>query len=213
MAFQKGYTPWNKDKKIVDDSRIAKLGHNRGKVSLARQGIYKNCMKCKKQFYVKRYLINTKMYCSLTCCNANKKGRPAWNRGKKWSPAMKAKMSASRLKLIESGYKVTTKPRFGSENSAWKGGVVAENKKDRVRFLKILQPQILHRDNYTCQICNQYGGRLQVDHIQKWCDYPELRFVESNCRTLCMACHYYVTFKRKLPEGSTWGHNLKWRMK
>jgi len=27
-----------------------------------------------------------------------------------------------------------------------------------------------------------------------------------------MACHYYVTFKRKMPEGIIWGHNFSRRI-
>lgn len=86
--------------------------------------------------------------------------------------------------------------------------VTATNRIERVQFRQRLQAKIFARDNYTCQVCQQYGGKLQVDHIEKWSDYPELRFEITNCRTLCMACHYYVTFKRKLPEGIIWGHNL-----
>lgn len=89
----------------------------------------------------------------------------------------------------------------------WQGGITPENKAERTRFRRELQLKIFERDNYTCRVCQQYGGSLQVDHIKKWSDYPELRFNVDNCRTLCMACHYYVTFKRKLPKGVIWGHN------
>lgn len=96
----------------------------------------------------------------------------------------------------------------GDKNHNWKGGITLEDKKQRVKFKKTMQKYIFSRDNYTCQICNQYGGKLQVDHIKSWSTCPGLRFEESNCRTLCMACHYYVTFKRKIPDGIIWGHNL-----
>ena len=61
-------------------------------------------------------------------------------------------------------------------------------------------------------MCDQVGGSLSVDHIKSWANYPELRFREDNCRTLCMACHYYITFKRKLPQGVVWGHGLNKRI-
>jgi len=58
-------------------------------------------------------------------------------------------------------------------------------------------------------ILKRFGGKLQVAHIMSWADYPELRFNLDNCRTLCMACHYFETFGRELPEDvTTWGHNL-----
>jgi len=35
--------------------------------------------------------------------------------------------------------------------------------------------------------------------------YPDLRYDVNNGRTLCRACHYYITFKRKMPSTSRWG--------
>jgi len=35
------------------------------------------------------------------------------------------------------------------------------------------------------------------------------RFDLNNCRTLCMACHYKITFGTELPKDvPNWGHNL-----
>jgi hypothetical protein len=48
---------------------------------------------------------------------------------------------------------------------------------------------ILKRDNYTCQICYRHGGNLNVHHIRKWSEYPELRFDINNGITLCVDCH------------------------
>ena len=96
----------------------------------------------------------------------------------------------------------------GEKHWNWKGGISNDNRLLRQQFRKQLQLKILERDNYTCQVCSQYSGNLQVDHIKSWKNHPELRFDLDNCRTLCMACHYYVTFKRKMPEGTIWGHNL-----
>lgn len=84
----------------------------------------------------------------------------------------------------------------------------SRNYNERRRFQKEIQKRVFERDDYTCQICGQKGGNLQVDHIKSWADYPELRFDMDNCRTLCMACHYYVTFKRKIPKNVIWGNNF-----
>lgn len=100
----------------------------------------------------------------------------------------------------------------GETNPNWRGGVTPENYAERRRFRRELQGKIFARDNYTCQICSVYGKNIQVDHIQSWAEFPDLRFEESNCRTVCMACHYYLTFKRKLPQGVVWGHNLSKRI-
>lgn len=102
--------------------------------------------------------------------------------------------------------------RGGPKHHNWKGGITAENTKDRRRFQKSYQPKVFLRDSYTCQVCEVTGGYLQVDHIKPWAEFPELRFDLNNCRTLCMACHYYITFKRKLPKGVSWGHGLSRRI-
>ena len=83
-----------------------------------------------------------------------------------------------------------------------------KSKRERDRFRREMQKKVFERDDYTCQICEERGVDLQVDHIQSWAKYPELRFEMDNCRTVCMSCHYYLTFKRKLPKGIKWGHNF-----
>ena len=99
----------------------------------------------------------------------------------------------------------------GAAHYLWKGEITNLSHHERVRFRDTLQKKIFERDDYTCQMCGQYSGNLQVDHIKSWSDYPELRFEKDNCRTLCMSCHYYLTFKRKLPTGIIWGHNFQER--
>src|SRR3972149_10525613 len=48
----------------------------------------------------------------------------------------------------------------------------------KIRNSKIYEKwrvKVFERDNYTCQICGQYGGELQVDHIKPFSLFPELR--------------------------------------
>jgi len=103
-----------------------------------------------------------------------------------------------------------TRPYMTREkNPNWKGGSSSKNRLERIRFRKQIQKSVLERDNYTCQMCGERGCQLQVDHIQSWSEYVELRFNIDNCRTLCMNCHYKITFGREKPEGvNAWGHNL-----
>ena len=94
----------------------------------------------------------------------------------------------------------------GNNNPNWKGGLSTESYKQRRLFKKKMQKKIFERDDYTCQVCYNRGGYLHVDHIKRWSEYPDLRFDIDNCRTLCMSCHYYITFNKKMPDGIKWGH-------
>ena len=92
--------------------------------------------------------------------------------------------------------------------SAWQGFKRSREYLERRRFQQTIQKRIFARDNYTCQLCG-CGGDLQVDHIQPWSEYVELRFSLNNCRTLCKSCHYRITFGRPIPDKNmAWGHNL-----
>lgn len=97
----------------------------------------------------------------------------------------------------------------GSKSPRWKGGKTSEDRLQRVKFQKETQKKVFERDDYTCQICGLKGIDLQVDHIQSWSEYVELRFCLDNCRTLCASCHYKITFGKPMPPTvRAWGHNL-----
>jgi hypothetical protein len=135
-----------------------------------------------------------------------KKGYTPWNKGKKWSnPANigpKPWVRESNLKL-GIGYKK------GHPNYFLGYGKTSINKRERARFRNSIQKLVFERDNYTCQLCGIKGVILQVDHIQSWADYIELRFEINNCRTLCVKCHYKITYGKPLPKSiKSWGRNL-----
>jgi 5-methylcytosine-specific restriction endonuclease McrA len=121
---------------------------------------------------------------------------PVWGgfmSGKKHSIESKIKMSATRQ---------------GIPQDQWTGFIRTTDQLERTRFRHQIQKSVFERDNYTCQLCLVHGVALQVDHIQPWAEYVEGRFDVNNCRTLCMSCHYKITFGREKPEGvTTWGHN------
>lgn len=58
---------------------------------------------------------------------------------------------------------------------------------------------VYERDNYTCQLCGERGGRLNADHILSYAAHPDKRWDVDNGRTLCVSCHKTTpTYGRKL---------------
>lgn len=80
--------------------------------------------------------------------------------------------------------------RSGPSSPWWQGGKTAEAKLIRrsVEY-RLWREAVYRRDDYTCQICGERGGRLHPDHIKRFSMFPELRFDVSNGRTLCEDCH------------------------
>lgn len=94
------------------------------------------------------------------------------------------------------------------KNPNWKGGKTSQNRKEREIFSREFRLKIMSRDGFQCVTCNK-KGYLQVHHIKSWSEYPEERFNENNCETLCKECHYMRTFdKTMINVNSPWGHNF-----
>ncbi len=69
----------------------------------------------------------------------------------------------------------------GEKSYLWKGGITYNPYS--VDWTRTLKRSIRERDNYICQICNQYG--YAVHHI----DYNKENCNPNNLITLCIKCH------------------------
>lgn len=49
--------------------------------------------------------------------------------------------------------------------------------------------EVIVKDDYTCQCCGKYGGKLNVHHIQNFSENEKLRYDINNAITLCVECH------------------------
>lgn len=173
----------------------------------------KNCNKCDKIFYKSynesRNAWSTRLYCSKSCANSvnslgNKGcvGRIPWNKGLKFiqvTGTNNSRWSRIDLKCIECGKEFTVKnyrkntAKFCSHNCEHKhrdfGLTTISQKIRHSSKYKQWRKSIFKRDNYTCQICQQRGGKLNADHIKPFALFPDLRLNLNNGRTLCVSCH------------------------
>ena len=53
------------------------------------------------------------------------------------------------------------------------------------------------RDNYTCVLCGKAKKIMDPHHILPKSLFPKLKYVLSNCATLCRSCHR-KTFRKEL---------------
>lgn len=51
---------------------------------------------------------------------------------------------------------------------------------------------VLERDGWKCRTCSK-RGRLEVHHVKRVADHPELSFDPANLTTLCSSCHSIQT--------------------
>jgi hypothetical protein len=82
------------------------------------------------------------------------------------------------------------KAQTGKKGNNWKGGIWNSQPQSERKTSKYknLRKKIFERDYYKCVLCDKMGD-LNMDHIKPYSKYPELRYDESNLRTLCMQCH------------------------
>lgn len=177
------------------------------------------CLNCTKTFFSDKFCKNRNpKFCSKYCFQNRqisnetrkklsdaKKGRSPWNKGfHMWEgkqhpkgtlgkPSKRKGIKASPetiKKLKESHYGIKYPQRCGENHWFWKGGVTSENVKIRKSSdYANWRRKVFERDDFTCQICQQRGGKLHADHIMPFSTHPELRLELSNGRSLCIDCH------------------------
>ncbi len=163
-----------------------------GKNNPTWNSVEKKCKHCRKKFFIaKSYIeLGKGKYCSLKCYNKiriNRKIINCLHCGKEF---------------IVSNYKINiNEGKYCSRGCASSDltGELAPNYIDgRTPINKIIRKsrkygswrkEVLNRDNNECQICGVVGGRLNVNHIKKFSDYPLIRFDINNGITLCKKCH------------------------
>lgn len=187
--------------------------------------VYKGICVCGKEFTVQyKHQLNLRKFCSISCSskyivapklNSYIKLHGSPHKGKKMSEEQKKKLSKSKKgnkNMLGKHHSEETRKKIslavkgkhkGQDHYNWKGGKGTERHRLMHQSDYILwRTAVFMRDDYTCQICGQHGGRLEADHIKPWALYPELRYAIDNGRTLCILCHR---------QTDTWGNKLMYR--
>ena len=131
--------------------------------------------------------------------------------GKKHSLETRIKLSATWKVAKQNG---TRCGRKGIDSNWWEGGITILNKQIRTcTKYREWRGFVFKRDNWTCQMCPQYGGFLHADHIfafSKILRKNKIKTLEqalachelwdtNNGRTLCVGCHKKTeTYARNL---------------
>ncbi len=165
-----GTPAWNKGLHVrLNPSGEFKKGNKPHNTGSREARVICHCVVCGKEFEEFRSGIEEGRgkYCSRKCYL---KSYIPWNKG-----------------LL--GY------NSGEKAGAWKGGITPETRLLRASTeYKLWRTAVFERDNYTCIWCGARSEKgksviIEADHIQKWADFPELRFAIDNGRTLCKNCH------------------------
>lgn len=151
-------------------------------MAVQKTDINPSCVRCNKSLFDKRKRYDRIIkYCSQKCYWIDKRGKTMSNKGRPLSLEHRNKLS-------------------GENANNWQGGLSTKNEIARKRIeYRLWRIAVFTRDNYTCQVCNKYGGKLEADHIKPFAHYPELRYAIDNGRTLCVDCH---------KQTDTWGGRM-----
>ena len=150
-----------------------------------------------------------------------KKGMKTWNKGKKgtanqksidalrnWTKIhgsnMKGKNHTEEAKKIIREKRARQKFPYGKNHWLWRGGT--SRLRERIMNSKEYREwrnSVFNRDDYTCVVCGQIGGRLNAHHIKSFYQIIKNNKIRTsrqgkNCkelwdiangRTLCIPCH------------------------
>lgn len=152
------------------------------------------CNECGAEFYARGvWVANGRGFCSWGCYN---KDRAIQLRQCECGEYFKPKDQSTQ-------YCSHRCSKMGDKNPNWNGGG---------EYRKILSPDrawreiVFERDNFTCLICGQRGGRLQAHHLDAyhWC--VERRYDIDNGVTLCRDDHiaFHTMFGTKNTTQQDW---------
>jgi len=187
-----------------------------------KRRVVRICKTCNKEYETK--ISAKKMFCSVNCkCTAWSEFNKKYPRRiritlycivchKEFEVKKERKTTAKYCSLLckYKDHAIITKFSKGEHHYNWRGGVTSEDKKiRRSNDYDEWRDNILKKDDYTCAMCGQRGGKLEVDHIKPFKLFPNLRFSIDNGQVLCKDCHY----KKGGKDTTKYGYRGHWKTK
>ena len=167
-------------KKKISDSKKGTVSWNKG---LKMSDEYRE--KCRQRQNGKSWSPDTQFTSDIL---AERWKEPVYKQkvSKNISRAMTGKKFSEEHKAALRG----PRPHMRGENSAsWKGGFVSDRPQAGLIQYRLWRLDVFERDDFTCALCDERGGKLNAHHIRKWKDHPGLRYDVNNGITLCISCH------------------------
>jgi hypothetical protein len=168
--------------------------------------VTKLCELCGKEFKTPNCQANRRKFCSRSC------SQKIVNSLRKGSPLSENRKNQLNRLHIHTKLNPPMKgiSRCGEKSPTWKGGITPLYRGIRqLEKYSNWRKQVLVKDNYKCQLCNELG--LNAHHIKSFKNIilennikttgqalkcEELWFV-SNGICLCNQCHYKIHTKEK----------------
>lgn len=77
----------------------------------------------------------------------------------------------------------------GERGYNYKGGQCKHPPSRKSRYYTQWRREVFKRDDFTCQMCGDVGGKLNAHHIMPYRSYKKLRLDVNNGVALCKKCH------------------------
>lgn len=154
----------------------------RARPKRGRTLIEKTCARCSKLYFVAPYRASSSKFCSRKCTKIDKRCE-ACN-----APILKR---PGRRRFCSR--KCSCKALIGPLHPSFKHGKSRSNPRAgrRAAKLRAWSRLVMERDGFRCQTCGS-NRRLHAHHLKAFADFPRLRYVVENGKTLCEDCHSAV---------------------
>ncbi len=132
-------------------------------------------------------------FCSKHCANTapEKSATARKNALRQWQdPELSRSLREGIARRIASPeWRAAAHFQRGAAHPRYKGNKASRQREVGRYEYKKWHKLVLEKDNFTCQVCDKRGGRLQAHHIKPWADHVELRYDIANGQALCEPCH------------------------